>query len=219
MFRTLLAIALTLSVFSALADNDISHVNGGITAIAGQQYGNLSTVNGGIRLQPGAQAKDLDTVNGGIILGDNTQVSSVNAVNGGIKAGEHVKINGDANTVNGGVRLGFHSSVSGDVGTVNGRILIQQTEVGGRVHTVNGDITIGAQSYVHGGILVEKPNQVGISWGKPKIPRIVIGPNATVDGELRFEREVELFVHATAKIGKVIGANSKIYTDTLPARP
>jgi len=48
---------------------------------------------------------------------------------------------------------------------------------------------------------------------------VVIGPNAVVDGELRFEREVELFVHPSAKIGKVIGATAKPYTDTLPARP
>jgi hypothetical protein len=59
-----------------------------------------------------------------------------------------------------------------------------------------------------------------IQWGsrKPKVPRIVIGPNAIVDGELRFEREVELFVHPTAKIGKVIGATAVPYTDSLPER-
>jgi len=52
---------------------------------------------------------------------------------------------------------------------------------------------------------------------KSRTPRIVIGPNAVVDGELRFERQVELFVHPTAKIGTVTGASAKPYPDTLPA--
>jgi len=43
-----------------------------------------------------------------------------------------------------------------------------------------------------------------MSWGKPKVPRIVLGPNSTVKGNLVFEREVELYVHSTAKYGKII---------------
>jgi hypothetical protein len=58
------------------------------------------------------------------------------------------------------------------------------------------------------------------SWGnrKPKVPRIIIGPNAIVDGELRFERDVELYVHTTAKVGRIIGAKPQAYTDTIPER-
>jgi hypothetical protein len=69
---------------------------------------------------------------------------------------------------------------------------------------------------VKGGILVEKSH--GFSWGRQKIPRIVIGPDAVVQGELRFEKEVELFVHPGAKIGTVTGAKVQSYTDTLPPR-
>ena len=43
-------------------------------------------------------------------------------------------------------------------------------------------------------------------------------PSAVVNGELRFEREVELFVHTSAKIGSVSGATAKSYTDSIPAR-
>jgi CRISPR/Cas system CMR-associated protein Cmr3 (group 5 of RAMP superfamily) len=110
--------------------------------------------------------------------------------------------------------------VGGDVTTVNGAITLQQTEVGGKIDTVAGDITIGADSIIHGGVLVEKPSHSGwnFGWGKPRNPRIVIGPNAVVEGELRFEREVELYVHTTAKIGKVVGATVHTFTDTVPAR-
>ena len=219
----LLALALSLAISPAFASdktdhdaNSIDHVNGSITAEAGHSYEDLSTVNGGISIEKGVHAGEVSTVNGGISLDDAVQVKSLDTVNGGIHAGENCTIEKDASTVNGGIRITFHSHVGGDVATVNGGITVQQTEVGGKVHTVNGDITIGAQSIVHGGILVDKPHGFGIHWGKESKPRIVIGPNAVVEGELRFDREVELFVHPTAKIGKVIGATAQSYTDKLP---
>ena len=224
MRRTLLALALALAVSGAHARDDtesgrdISHVNGGITAEAGQRYGDLETVNGGISVREGAIAGDVETVNGGITLDDDVQVNSAATVNGGVSAGERVKVARGAETVNGGIRFGFNSRIGGDLATVNGGITVSQTEVGGQVRTVGGDITIGARSMVHGGILVEKPGKLGFKWGKQRIPRIVIGPNATINGSLRFEREVELFVHTSAKIGSVRGASARAYTDTLPAR-
>jgi hypothetical protein len=69
---------------------------------------------------------------------------------------------------------------------------------------------------VHGGILIEKPH--GLHFGRMRIPRVVIGPDATVQGELRFEREVELFVHPSARIGPVVGAKAQSWTDKLPPR-
>ena len=39
-----------------------------------------------------------------------------------------------------------------------------------------------------------------------------------VEGTLVFEREVELFVHPSAKIGAVSGAQVRAWTDTLPPR-
>ncbi|HEY8509418.1 MAG TPA: hypothetical protein VIL32_13730, partial [Steroidobacteraceae bacterium] len=78
--------------------------------------------------------------------------------------------------------------------------------VNGMVSTVSGDVWVGADSYVGRGIRVEKPNTFGGSWGTSTVPQIVIGPRATVDGTLEFEREVKLYVSETAKIGKVVGA-------------
>jgi hypothetical protein len=46
----------------------------------------------------------------------------------------------------------------------------------------------------------------------------VIGPEATVQGTLRFDRQVELFVHPSAKIGTVAGAKAQAWTTTLPPR-
>jgi len=61
---------------------------------------------------------------------------------------------------------------------------------------------------VRGGLKVNKPtsNWMPIRFGGNRKPRIVVGPNAVVDGDLVFEREVTLYVHASARIGKVTGA-------------
>ena len=81
----------------------------------------------------------------------------------------------------------------------------------------NGDITLAA-SHVRGGILVEKPSMGWWNSGNSRKPRIVIGPRSVVDGTLVFEREVELFVHASARIGVVKGATAQAFTDKLPPR-
>ena len=59
---------------------------------------------------------------------------------------------------------------------------------------------------------------MGMQWGRQRIPRIVIGPNAVVDGALVFERDVVLYVHDTARIGSVRGANPKSYNTATPPK-
>jgi DUF4097 and DUF4098 domain-containing protein YvlB len=202
----------------AYAQQDIDKVNGSITAEAGQRYGDLETVNGGIRIEDGATVDEASTVNGGIQGGDDVSARSLEAVNGGIKFGRNAKIAGSVETVNGGIYFDRGSVVRDGVSNVNGGIGLVGTEVGGDVETVAGDITIGADSHVKGRIHVEKPNNhgFGFNWKKKEPPRIVIGPNAVVDGPLVFERDVELYVHDSARIGRVSGATAKRYSGATP---
>ena len=194
---------------------DIDKVNGSIAAEAGQRYGDLSTVNGGIDLGRGATVEDVETVNGGIEAGDEVSARSVSTVNGGIRFGQRAQVDGDVETVNGGIFFDRGSSVRRGVSTVNGGIGLVDTDLGGGIETVNGDITVGVGSHVKGGIHVEKPNGT-IRWGKQKVPRIVIGPNAVVEGNLVFEREVRLYVHQSARIGNVSGATAQRYSSATP---
>ena len=202
----------------AFAQQSIDKVNGSITAEAGQRYGDLETVNGSIRLEDGASADEASTVNGGIQGGDNVSARSLETVNGGIRLGRKAKIDGNVETVNGSIYLDRGSVVRDDVSNVNGAIGLVGTEVGGNIETVAGDITVGADSHVKGRIHVEKPNRSGFNWNwkKQEPPRIVIGPNAVVDGPLVFEREVVLYVHASARIGAVTGATAKRYSGATP---
>ena len=198
---------------------DIDKVNGAITAEAGRAYGDLGTVNGGIQLDRGASAADVETVNGGITAGDAVAAGEVSTVNGGIRFGRDARISGSLETVNGGIFIDRGSRVGGDVSTVNGAIGLVGTTVEGRIDTVNGDVTVGADSRVALGIRIEKPKgNFGLNFGKHKIPRVVIGPNAVVEGPMVFEREVKLYVHASARIGSVGGATAVRYDGATPPK-
>jgi hypothetical protein len=140
-------------------------------------------------------------------------------VNGSIRATTGLVVDGGVETVNGSIFLDRGSRVSKGASTVNGAIGLVGTELGGGIDTVNGDITVGIDSHVKGGIKVEKPNDsfLGLHIGKRKPPRIIIGPNAVVDGPLVFEREVKLYIHATAKTGAITGATAvRFDTPTAP---
>jgi DUF4097 and DUF4098 domain-containing protein YvlB len=218
MKRTLLTAATALSLvlaFGAQARGiDVDKVNGSIHIESDQQAGDLSTVNGSIRVDTGGTAIKLSTVNGGIELGDRVTVDSVETVNGGIELGSGARVSRRVEAVNGHIQLAQGAEVVGRASNVNGRISLDGAHVGGGIETVSGDIDIGANSHVEGGILVEKPH--GISWGKNKNPRVVIGPHAVVDGTLDFRREVDLYVSDSARVGAITGATANKFSGDHP---
>lgn len=219
-FRIALVLPIALAAAGALASGpDIDKVNGSITAEAGQAYGDLNTVNGSIRLHDGARADEAETVNGSIRGGDDIQAGKLGTVNGSIRLGARARISGDVGTVNGSIFIDRDSRVGGDVETVNGGIGLVQTTVGGDVETVTGDITIGIGSQVRGGLRVSRPsrNWIPVQINR-RIPRIVIGPQAVVEGPLVFEREVKLYVHDSARTGTITGATAVRYSGTTSPR-
>lgn len=226
MKRTLLFTALLVLAGAASARQDtnsggrnIDKVNGSITAEAGQPYGALSTVNGSIRIERGATVDGAETVNGGIRLADDVRSGTLSTVNGNVHVGARARVDGGIETVNGGVFVDRGSTVQGGIETVNGAIGVVDTDIGSGIATVNGDVTVGVGSHVRGGIRIEKPGKGwGIRLGKPKVPRVVIGPNAVVDGALVFERDVTLYVHQSARIGAVSGATAQRYDTASPPK-
>lgn len=216
-FSLPLLFALLLPFGPAWALEDVSKVNGSIKVEAGQAFGDLETVNGSIRVGAGASAKSVSTVNGSIQVEEGARIGAVEAVNGGIKLGPRVTTAGNVETVNGSIFADRGGQIEGGVETVNGPIGLVETRVRNSLKTVNGDITVGIGSQVEGGIHIEKPN-FSISLSAPRKPRVIIGPKASVAGELKFEREVVLYVHRTATIGPVNGAEPIPFdTDTAPA--
>ena len=194
--------------------------------------GNSMTVNGDVNVAPGARAgeRSFRTVNGEIRLGDGSEVSDCATVNGTVEVGEGVR-SGDLETVNGNLRLGRDSQVEGhvkvvngyvevapgarvvrNIETVNGRIELHGAQVGGDLRNVNGGMLVTAGSVVEGDLVVKDPGEDRLG----KRPRIVIGPDSKVVGRLIFERPVELFVHESAEIGTVEGAEAVRFTGDEP---
>jgi hypothetical protein len=201
------ALAMACATAGTAAASDIDKINGSIRVDAGQQVDDVSTVNGSVRIGRDARARNVETVNGSVLLDTNATAESIDNVNGSISIEEGAKVAKDVESVNGSITLEKGADVTGKASNVNGRISLESAHVGGGIATNTGDINIGRDSRVEGGILVEKSN----SWvrlGKEPVPRIVIGPGAVVQGPLKFEREVKLFVSETAKIGPVEGATA-----------
>lgn len=209
----LLAVALSVaSVAAFAAPPSIDKVNGSVRAEAGKEYDSLETVNGSIRVEAGAVARSAETVNGSVALAEGARVGSVETVNGAVSLAAQAEVEDGIDVVNGGITLAEGALVRGGIEGVNGAIALTAAEVQGGIETVNGDISIGADSRVSGGILVEKPRGGWFGWGDDsgkKKPRIEIGPRAVVEGDLVFKREVELFVHDSAKVGRIEGATAQ----------
>ncbi|HEY7640981.1 MAG TPA: hypothetical protein VH814_14745 [Steroidobacteraceae bacterium] len=229
----ILCFALLACLPLAAFGSSTSKVNGSVRVEAGQTAGDVSTVNGSVTIEEGATAEDVDTVNGSISIERNATVKSVESVNGGITLSEDAKatsmetvngklrlaeraqVSGDVSAVNGSAEIAKGVNISGELSNVNGKMTIAAAHVGRGLKTVNGDINVGPESRIEGGIHVEKPNQ-GWHIGKQHVPRIVIGPGAVVEGKLRFEREVELYVSDRAKVGEVEGAKAQTFSGDEP---
>jgi hypothetical protein len=153
-------------------------------------------INGSIHVSAGKPAGAVATVNGSIQIDDNAAVTSANAVNGSIRLGDHTTA-ASLNSVNGSITLGSGARVTGSIASVN------------------GSIAITGASHVEGGIWVQKAASEIVQIVHD-IPRIVIGPGATVQGELRFERTVRLYVSDKATIGTVTGATPIRFSGDTP---
>jgi DUF4097 and DUF4098 domain-containing protein YvlB len=198
------------------SDGDMNKVNGSIQVDAGSPLHDASTVNGSIRLADGARVADASTVNGSITLGDHASAKSADTVNGSIRLDNGAQIAKGIESVNGALTLAPGADVAGHVSNVNGHIVVNGAHVGGGIETVGGDMDITGNARVDGGILVHKPDTGWFHFGTEHVPVVTIGPGATVNGTLKFEREVKLYVSDRAHVGQIVGATPVKFTGAEP---
>jgi acyl-[acyl carrier protein]--UDP-N-acetylglucosamine O-acyltransferase len=211
-----LTVGLALSACGESSNGDeSSKVNGSIEVHAGKQPGAVATVNGSIQIDDNATITSATTVNGSVHLGNQATATSLNSVNGSITLGAGAHVSGSASSVNGELNLKDGAEISGSLSNVNGKITLTTAHVAGGIKTINGSMTIVGASHVENGILVEKPSSE-LPQTVQQVPRIVIGPGVTVQGDLRFERAVQLFVSDKATIGTVTGATAIAYSGDSP---
>lgn len=191
---------------SASEGRNISNVNGSVHASAGETYDTLSTVNGDVRVARGASAEVAKSVNGEIVLEQDVKVGRVSTVNGSVRIEDGATVDHEASTVNGGLHVGKRARIGGNVTSVSGDIEIEGAEITGQLGTYNGDIDLSEGSRVLGGIHIKKPSD-NSNWDSKHNhpPEVHICSTCVVEGELRFDRPVELRVDPGAKIGQVIG--------------
>jgi DUF4097 and DUF4098 domain-containing protein YvlB len=217
-FLAAIAMLAVLSGCGGSFGGDGSHkINGSIDVPAGKPPGAFATINGSIHVDDDAAVTSASTVNGGVKLGDHATASSLTTVNGSVTLGRGAHVSGHVSSVNGALSLEDGADVTGALSNVNGEIALIGAHVGGGINTVNGGMNIGGASRVEGGILVEKSNG-GHMQIFHDVPRIVIGPGATVQGDLRFEHTVELFVSDKATVGAVTGAAPISFTGDAPPK-
>jgi len=215
-YRIIASIAaiLALSACDISVDGDgATKVNGSVHIPAGKAAEDARTVNGSIHIDDNATVTSAGTVNGNVHLGAHASAASLNTVNGSVSLGEGAHATGGVESVNGDLTFSSGADVARGVSNVNGKITLNTAHIGGGIHTVNGSITINGASHVEGGILVKKPSG---NLFNTEDPVIIIGPGATVQGDLRFERKVRLYVSDKATIGTVTGATPVSFTGDTP---
>jgi DUF4097 and DUF4098 domain-containing protein YvlB len=198
--------------------------------IASDEGDGANKVNGSIHVPAGKAATDVKTVNGSISVDDNGTINSAGTVNGNIRLGAHATatslytVNGritlgdgahasEASAVNGDLTLGDGADLAGRLGNVNGKISLTSAHVGDGIKTANGDVNITGSSHVEGGLEVEEASSSLFSSSDPVI---IIGPGASVQGNLVFKRKVKLYVSDHATIGTVTGATALTFSGDKP---
>jgi len=182
-----------------------SSVNGSVSVGANAFVnGTVETVNGSIKIGDNAQIEDAETVNGGIKIGSGVRAQNVSSVNGSVTLGQSTTVDGEVSVVNGKISLASGSEVSRSVSNVNGDIKISGARIGGDLTTVMGDVTLEDNALLAGDLRIEEP-QRSSSYGRNSKPKIVIGPGATVEGDIIIEHEVELYISDSATFGEISG--------------
>lgn len=169
-----------------------------------------------------AHDESVETFTRDISLSPGDKVRSVESISGGIILQQGSRVIGNVETERGDVLLEPGVEVGGRLQNDAGTIAIDAARVMRGIATTDGDICIGPNSLVKGGILVRKraraglalgPITLGVPIGRSTPPVIVIASGATVEGRLRFKREVELYVGEGATIGTIEGATPIYFSD------
>lgn len=188
---------------------DMSTVNGSVTVGDGARVeGDASTVNGGIRIGADSRIASVETVNGKIQVGDGAEAESLTTVNGRIRVGSGAEISGEVTAVNGAITLGMDTRVGGTVSNVNGTITVEGAHLESDLATSNGDILLSEGATVAGNVHVRDRND----RNRDRPVRVVIGRDVVVEGTVRIDRPASVYVHESAEIGGIEGAEAETYS-------
>lgn len=192
-------------------DGGVRSVNGNIIVGTGAVIkGDINSVNGMVDVDDEAEAGDIKTVNGSIRLGRGARTGNIDSVNGGLRA-RASSGTGRIRLVNGSIDTEAGTAIDGDIDLVNGTAELRGTRVSGDIVTYSGRITLTDASEAMQNIVIKKPKGAFSTSDKP---RVVVGPDSRVAGKIIAEREISLYVHESASIGGVEGADPQPWADS-----
>ncbi len=194
---------------------DINNGDRRVVVATGTQVNDVRNINGRVTVEAGASARNIRTYNGRIIIEGNGFVSgNVDTYNGGIRAIGGGEIKGNAEAFNGDIVLA-HMTVGQNVQTANGRIDLSNVAIGENVETNGGDVML-ENSIVEKDLIIHK--RKGFNFFELPVFRqkVVIGPESQIKGSLMVRRKVQLYVHETARINNIVGANAISYSGLQP---
>ncbi len=150
--------------------------------------GAIDTTSGDVRLMAGARSNGIDTSSGNVELAAN------------------VSVNGTIDTSSGYV-VGTAAQIMGSIDTSSGDISLTASRVNGSVLTNSGRVHVVMRSVIGGNLKLRK-NNCDWSWFsscKTQETTVIIGANSAINGALIAERPVRLYVHPSARVGRIIG--------------
>jgi len=196
---------------------DLKTVNGRIEIGDGIHVGNVRTTNGSISIGEEVSAKQVRSVNGSIEIDEDSSVEDVRTTNGSMRLTQ-AKVEGDLQTTNGSIRASDKTKVEGSVLTTNGGVYLDESSVGKDIRFTNGK-TVLDESTVGGDIIINEAhghNWSLFNWGKNKKPVVIIGRNSVVKGDIIAKQDIELYIHESAKVGNIEGAEAEYFKGDHP---
>lgn len=193
---------------------DLKTSNGRILVESGLRVGDVKSTNGRITLEKETTAQHVATTNGRIHIKSESVVDSVHTTNGRIEI-DASKVKGNVKATNGSIRIEDGSHVRGKVVSANGSIQLGDSTVDENLEISHGNVTL-IDSAIEGDLIIHpKKRGWGFNW-KNKKPEIIIGPESVVMGTIIAKQDIELYVHESAKVGKITGAEPRIYSGNKP---
>ncbi len=199
-------------------NKDYDTVNGSITVGSDSHVGDLSTVNGSVKVASNSKVGEASTVNGSVVFAGSVSAKSAETVNGSIKLGENCEVIENVETVNGSIVAGSGCNIGGNFESVNGKLKATNANIEGGIETVNGNIYLLDGTVVDDDIVIKKSKSF-FGSGNKKAPKVVLGKNVVVNGDLDFQRKVKLYLHDSADIDDREVDNAEIILFSGDERP
>jgi hypothetical protein len=196
----------------------MEHVNASYTVSAGVPTETISSVNGDVHIETRAAAKRVVTITGEVTIDSEGTAYSVETVSGAIHIGSRVKIRDYVKSVAAPITVDPGAEIGGSVENTGGDIKIDGATVLGGIVGAAANITVDGQSRIKGGLQYHEISARLRGAGDfNRQPVVIVGPNASVEGELSFKRPVILYVSDKATIGAVSGTTPIVFRGASPA--